>query len=438
MGLEWKPLITFSCVVALVSVQLPPLTYARVCAKSTTENQKFDEPEGVYEWEDFNDFLSNGWKYFKQDTMVPDQQMLYNPVYDERGVMTNFDNNVIHRIHTALESLHVTIIPGTGMGPSDFYAQHTLLNRFLPIEVKTDASLPFDSLYQPQLFASRNPHYMKIIKQIYTFMRMGNIQFGIVTNFDKTFFLRSLDSVIQVSPLVRSAQLLRALASFLSCPGIWGYVNYSAIEIVRHDPGQEDPESPDRNIDDDEYPPPPRGPTTGGSTTSSSNRQTRNQTRVSRGQTGIVMSGYLGGGAGGHVYQAFIGGVPVALKVVRVKDKMKFFQLLNEVTIYNHLSDIQGIYIPELLWHGYLENKDFYAIAITLCLPMNFSTEEEKKNILNALRERSVDHQDIRNANFVRSLDDGKLFIIDFGQSILQKKLGQETEICLNSLPLVG
>jgi hypothetical protein len=336
MGLEWKPLITFSCVVALVSVQLPPLTYTRDCSISTTENHNFMEPDAIIEWENFRDEIDVAWNIFrtlKSETMVPYQPVLYTDISGEIGVVVNFEFNVARRINQALEGLGMEILMGTGLGRADFYAHRIIPSRLIPIEVKTKYSLPCDSLY-----ASREEvRCRKVIKQIFTYMIDHYARFGIVTTFDKTFFLRAVGSVIQISPPVNSTQLLSTLTSLLFCNGIWQFVLYG--EIVpqpNYRPDPEDPPSPDRDPSNDFLP----------RSMSRSSSSSRPQTRS---QSGITTSAYLGGGAGGNVYQAFIDGEPVALKVVRVKDKMKFSQLLNEVTIYNHLSDIQGIYIPKLL-----------------------------------------------------------------------------------------
>jgi hypothetical protein len=437
-----------------VNVSLTDLIYSRDCSVTTTTNTAFETPRAVIEWNTFHNDLADSWNGFialKGGTMVPTEHLVYNSVQDEFGVECNFQHNVVRRINKSFEGLKMSIIRGTGNGFADFYAERTEPRRLVPIEVKTKYSQPYDSLYESR----ENENCIKIINQIFTYIIKHKARFGIVTTFDLTFFLRTVQMddgiIIQVSPPVGSKVLLPTLASFFFWASTWELVNYDAVDTQMlppdfdpedFDPEDCDPPSPDRHDPSDGNYHSSKGSTMLSS--NSSNRQTRSQTQSrssnhlhTQSQTSISISEYIGSGAGGIVYEAFIDGKPVALKVVNVNDKVKFSQLLNEVAIYNHLRDIQGIYIPKLLCHGYLMNKDFYAIAMTLCSPMYYSTDEEKKNILKALCERGVFHQDIRNANFVRSID-GKLFILDFGQCILKKNRGKKTDNYLHSLPIVS
>ena len=129
----------------------------------------------------------------------------------------------------------------------------------------------------------------------------------------------------------------------------------------------------------------------------------------------------LGSGACGIVYEATLNGSPVALKIANLhQDNRAKQEFKNEIFMYEELAEVQGEIIPHLVWHGPLNERGWYGIATTLCNPEHLATEEEMSVVLRRLGELGVVHEDIREANFVRS-PQGQLFVIDFGQSWFEK-----------------
>ena len=108
--------------------------------------------------------------------------------------------------------------------------------------------------------------------------------------------------------------------------------------------------------------------------------------------------------------------LPIELKI---KDSLSFGYFLGN-------GPLQKTHFANIVF-GILSSFDD-----TLCLPADSSTAEEKKKILQTLREKGVFHKDIQGENFLRSFD-GKLLIIDFGRYVIQEKM----EGYYHSSPLV-
>ncbi|PKK64328.1 hypothetical protein RhiirC2_787665 [Rhizophagus irregularis] len=96
----------------------------------------------------------------------------------------------------------------------------------------------------------------------------------------------------------------------------------------------------------------------------------------------------------------------------------------NEVRIYQRLSNLQGIYIPNLKCYGYFENGMCYVISTTLVgKPLSFYkyiTEGQKVKgmlALNAIHDRGVLHNDIRADNILLDNHNNDVYLIDFGMS---------------------
>ncbi|KAI8901122.1 hypothetical protein BC833DRAFT_522587 [Globomyces pollinis-pini] len=112
----------------------------------------------------------------------------------------------------------------------------------------------------------------------------------------------------------------------------------------------------------------------------------------------------------------------VALKSIDLwKQSQMLSELHNEIDIYGLLSDLQGISIPKLILHGYWEGG-MYCIGFSLCgtVPKTL-TERQKQCLLScidAIHSRGIIHNDIRKENILVD-ENGKVFLIDFGFATL-------------------
>jgi serine/threonine protein kinase len=94
-----------------------------------------------------------------------------------------------------------------------------------------------------------------------------------------------------------------------------------------------------------------------------------------------------------------------------------------EVNIYKILFDIQGIYIPNLLCYGFYGGM-YYAIGMTLLgsalNKCKHITERQRVMgllALNAIHDRGVLHNDIREENILLDDTNDAVYLIDFGMA---------------------
>ena len=92
-------------------------------------------------------------------------------------------------------------------------------------------------------------------------------------------------------------------------------------------------------------------------------------------------------------------------------------EMENEIEIYEHLIDLQGVMIPKLLLHGYWRGG-MYCIGLSLCgrVPETLSDSQKRKVIesLDAIHSYGILHNDIKKENILVD-EDGSVWLIDFG-----------------------
>jgi len=224
----------------------------------------------------------------------------------------------------------------------------------------------------------------RIVAQMYTYLRHRRIAFGILTRYDITFFFKSDENgYLYVSRPVLLDEVLRYMAAFLLMGNAFGEINHPQME-----------DSFNLSLEKNEK---------------RKRKREEKKLRVDR-------EHLLGSGSTGTVYEAFLDNERVAVKIADVYHRSEVMsEMTNEVAVYKFLEDLQGVYIPQLLWSGYLLGRVLFGIVFELCdSDVDFS-EEEKHNVLDALHERGVIHRDARRENFVRSKNTGNLMVIDFG-----------------------
>ena len=112
----------------------------------------------------------------------------------------------------------------------------------------------------------------------------------------------------------------------------------------------------------------------------------------------------------------------LALKAIYLwKQSNMLAELHNEIEIYRLLSDLQGKSIPKLVLHGYWEGG-MYCIGFSLCGTVPDALSESQKqsllSTLDAIHNRGIMHNDIKKENILVD-ENGAVFLIDFGFATL-------------------
>jgi predicted Ser/Thr protein kinase len=283
----------------------------------------------------------------------------------------------------------------------------------------------------------------RAVNQIYTYMVVNSLQYGILSSYDHTFFLKRVkienatdgyEQLIISSGIAHNATnptVLQSIAYFLSL------------------------------ADGATFSPPPTSPPRQSSRISSRPSSTRSS-RSSLRQVAEVESptasenefdsvsmeqdsesstesdfaledfnikSVLGTGRTKVYYESKN---QVALKAIDLwKQSDMLVELQHEIEMYRLLSDLQGIIIPKLVLHGYWEGG-MYCIGFSLCgtVPKTL-TESQKQSVLSsidAIHRRGILHNDIKKENILVD-ENGKVYLIDFGFATLNScEIAQEDE----------
>jgi predicted Ser/Thr protein kinase len=120
------------------------------------------------------------------------------------------------------------------------------------------------------------------------------------------------------------------------------------------------------------------------------------------------------------VYLDYYGSSRIALKVADIAKHGEMLpELLNEVSVYEQLSGLQGNGIPRFVCHGFVEEV-LYCVGVSICGTVaNEFTEQQKQKLLETLKsihEAGILHNDIKKENILID-ESGNPYIIDFGFS---------------------
>jgi serine/threonine protein kinase len=120
------------------------------------------------------------------------------------------------------------------------------------------------------------------------------------------------------------------------------------------------------------------------------------------------------------VYLDYYGSSRIALKVADIaKHREMLPELLNEVSVYEQLADLQGNGIPRLFCHGSVEEV-LYCVGVSVCgtVANGFTLKQRQKLLetLESIHQAGILHNDIKKDNIVVD-ESGNPYIIDFGFS---------------------
>uniref|UniRef100_A0A7S4NAL8 Protein kinase domain-containing protein n=2 Tax=Paramoeba aestuarina TaxID=180227 RepID=A0A7S4NAL8_9EUKA len=411
-------------------LQIPALSYeSGPLAGSSTQSEKFVNPEAVMAWPDFQGKMDSA-KATLEKSLTPGLfvkkfEWRHSPVSQEDHIYPVFHHNVFGVMGlvypTDWEGCFVMgyCIPCYKFKP-DLYVRESpnKESKHLPIEIKGD--LPLDLVAG---WTAKDSLAVSAISQEYTYMIACKRKFGILSSYEKTFFLSVGEGgSLLVSPLIKREELIPCLMDFLSIASLWEvWENPPSLMVIYDiDPegggesggsdesgdGNGDSDSSDFEMDDTEKE----------RETSPAKRRSTSGNNPNNCLSLIVNeSDCLGFGANGVVYRTTYKGRWVALKVVNTKDLRAFQEVLNEVRFYNQLKKVQGSLIARMFWSGWLSATQ-YGVILELYNPPGEVSEAEQQHLLHQLTLLGVKHGDFRKANFVRD-DEGNLLLIDFGRS---------------------
>jgi hypothetical protein len=315
-----------------------------------------------------------------------------------------------------------------------------------------------------EMFNTEEPTVCVInsIRQIFRYMAHNMSQYGILSTYDRTWFLwrpKNDPAALFISDVVKCEDqhptLLRCFAYIMSLAR-----QESRCPKPRRSPLRtlEDNECPEENDDDeDSTHRPPKGSSSGsgrggqwngrgnaGRSGGSSNTRNGNQsnTRGARGAPGnkqlnrelkleqfdwdsFEMADVLGEGRCGKVFKGTLRGERVAIKLCDLWQHLELHQeMLREAGVYVELGKLQGRDIPELKGVGYTAGGLFALMTEFGGSPIeveNLNDEKRRviKGVLASIHGEGILHGDIRSDNILveECYDGSRVKIIDFGFS---------------------
>ncbi|CAG8502834.1 5918_t:CDS:2, partial [Paraglomus occultum] len=134
-----------------------------------------------------------------------------------------------------------------------------------------------------------------------------------------------------------------------------------------------------------------------------------------------------GRGANGIIYRVFYRGREIALKYHPTGDMLRTDYLRHEVHVYQKLQNLQGVYIPSLVHHGYSLDGEMYVVCtnyIKRACSLQRRHEEDAIRAVSAIHRLGVLHNDIRPDNILVGIDEfsptgERIFVIDFHLSLI-------------------
>jgi serine/threonine protein kinase len=333
-------------------------------------------------------------------------------------------------------------------------------NLIIPIEVKTTWNLPVDNMVEIPDVDDPLDCVASSIMQIFGYMAQNKRQYGVLSTYDKTWFLwrpESDSSVLLISDVVRtedtSPTLLRCFAYIMSlarqdsdCPFPPPSPPQS-LEDHHVSPEENDDDSEDK---DPTYQPPASSRSGKGGhdsgkcsagkmgNTSKRNRPSPKGKRAAVGNhqldggelrvekfdwDSFELTDELGGGRCGRVFEGSLRGERVAVKLTDLWQHPELHEeMLREARVYVELGKLQGDGIPRLKGVGYTAGGLFALMTEFGGYPievenLNDVTREMIVGVLANIHGEGFLHGDLKCANIlVEHYHDGpRIMFIDFG-----------------------
>ncbi|EGF79833.1 hypothetical protein BATDEDRAFT_89352 [Batrachochytrium dendrobatidis JAM81] len=265
------------------------------------------------------------------------------------------------------------------------------------------------------------------LDQLYHYMRLNHRQYGILSSYENTWFVyRNQECAVCEEPQVHETLYVSEGISFTAqTPTVQQCLSYFN-SIVNHNHMDSPPASkrPSRASSATQISRPsstrvsPRASLSRGCSSLSSGIQINEQPQDFD-VDDFKFDTVLGEGRS-KVYLDYYGSSRIALKVADIAKHGEMLpELLNEVSVYEQLSGLQGNGIPRFVCHGFVEDI-LYCVGVSICGTVaNGFTEQQKQKLLETLEsihEAGILHNDIKKENILID-ESGNPYIIDFGFS---------------------
>ena len=424
----------------------PPVTYSSECSKSkTTTKVNGDPPTSVKLWGDFFDKV-NQFRFDHQPRFERPQFSQDREVENEDDVRDALNSNICLVLNRLMgpeykfsrRSTHTPGIP-------DFNC-HLVGSLILVIEVKRKHVLEdINGRTFPDFYKADEKARM-VIQQVYNYMGVNELRYGILATYDNHWFLRREHTELWISETLplqsETPPVLKAYA----------YLTRQA---------KENPKSPNPQVlvpvhgDNNSRVLRSQSKLSDASSSQSANQQTTSGTSVYHqsppNQQNFSFADFkfksiLGEGRSGKTLLCTFRGDTIALKSVDLSKAPPYVleEMQKEVEIYKDLADIQGKYIPKLICYGYYGGGMSFVIGLTIVGTMlsgqKITKRQRSRAIkgLEAIHKHGILHNDIREENILIN-DNGDIYLIDFGMASRagtkkKRKLFDEEQIKLSQL----
>uniref|UniRef100_A0A1D1Y2D2 Serine/threonine-protein kinase grp n=1 Tax=Anthurium amnicola TaxID=1678845 RepID=A0A1D1Y2D2_9ARAE len=416
---------------ALLCVPLPIGYHPNVITSQGTTYSGDQFPTEIRIWDLFEEV--NNFHFNNEPKFERPQFGNFPSCINEEDIRGAFYYNICQVLNVLLPDYEFSRQPVPIAGIPDFSALFGAFKFIAPIEIKREHVLLSDGkqtfLYFDETTQryEMNEHARDVIRQIFTYMAEAELQYGVLSTYQHHWFLRrpaDEPSVLYISDtLLIHSQSPPVLKTYAYMVQVLCADSFSRNPVITTDKRKRQSVSYSESTTKSTK----RGRTTviASKKKSSSSTNEIKQTPIQNiNFADFKYKSILGQGRSGKTLLCEFRGNTIALKCADLsKTPHVLKEMQQEVNIYRILSDIQGIHIPNLLCYGFYGGM-YYAIGMTLVGSAlnNYKHITERQRAmgllaLNAIHDRGVLHNDIREENILLDDTNDAVYLIDFGMA---------------------
>src|SRR6266496_284992 len=348
----------------------PPVTYSPKCTKSkTTTKVNGDPPTRVLLWGDFFDEV-NRFHFEQQPRFERPQFSQDRVVVNEEDVRDALNSNiclVLNRL-TGPE-YNFSRLPTHTPGIPDFNC-HLVELLILVIEAKRKHVLEdMGEQTFPEFYQTSEKARM-VIQQVYNYMGVNELRYGILATYDNHWFLRREHTELWISktlPLQSETPPVLKAYAYLTRQAKENPKSLHPLQV----PVQAHGDSNSRNLRSHSKSTSSSSINQQSTSGTSANQQSSSNIPVDQQKFSFAdfkFKGILGEGRSGKTLLCEFRGEMIALKSVDLSKAPSYVleEMQKEVEIYKDLADIQGKYIPKLVCYGYYGGGMSFVIGMTI------------------------------------------------------------------------